>query len=249
MRLAVVSDIHGNLHALSAVIADIRVRGCDAVVNLGDILSGPLWPEQTADMLIPLQWPTIRGNHERQVLETPRETMGASDAYARDNLRQDQLEWLAALPATLWLTDEVFLCHGTPANDMAYFVETPVPGLARAATVEEVATRAGDCPARVILCGHTHVPRTVELPDGRLVVNPGSVGLQAFHVGGPVAHAVENGSPHARYAIIERRSGRWHAQAVNVEYDHPVAARMAMHNGRPDWAYALETGRVAQENP
>lgn len=255
MRLAVVSDIHGNLPALSAVIADIRGRGCDAVVNLGDILSGPLWPAETADLLMRQDWPTIRGNHERELLQTPRAAMGHSDAHAFDALRDEHRAWLAGLPPTRWLAHqgssaEVFLCHGTPDDDMAYFVESPAPGEARAATVEEVAARAGDCPARVVLCGHTHRPRMVPLPDGRLVVNPGSVGLQAIHIRSGRPHAIETGTPQARYALLERADdGQWHARIVAVEYDHHAAAEQAARNGRPDWAHALDTGRIALETP
>ncbi|QDH70466.1 metallophosphoesterase family protein [Marilutibacter alkalisoli] len=253
MRLAVVSDIHGNLPALEAVIADIRGRDCDIVVNLGDILSGPLWPAETADLLLAHDWPTIRGNHERELLETPREAMGTSDAHAFDALREAHRAWLATLPATRWLADdgpgaEVFLCHGTPDDDMGYFVESPAPGQARAATVDEVAVRAGDCRAPVILCGHTHRPRIVPLADDRLVVNPGSVGLPAIHVRAGVPHAIETGSPHARYALLERGARRWQARIIDVEYDHRAAARKATQNGRPDWAHALQTGRIPPES-
>ncbi|MCF7220884.1 metallophosphoesterase family protein [Marilutibacter chinensis] len=259
MRLAAVSDIHGNLPALSAVIADIRGRDCDVVVNLGDILSGPLWPAETADLLLSQDWPTIRGNHERELLETPREAMGTSDAHAFDALRDEHRAWLAGLPPTRRLaTDgpgaEVFLCHGTPDDDMAYFVESPAPGEARAASPEEVAARSGGNPARVILCGHTHRPRIVPLPDGRLVVNPGSVGLQAIHIRGGAdgidgpPHAIQTGSPQARYALLERDARGWHARIVEVEYDHLAAAERAARNGRPDWAHALATGRTSMEN-
>ena len=83
MRLAVVSDIHGNLPALQAVLAEIGRERVDRVVNLGDIVSGPLWPRETAALLRALDWPTIRGNHERQVLTLPAERMGPADAFAR----------------------------------------------------------------------------------------------------------------------------------------------------------------------
>ena len=65
LRIAAISDIHGNLPALEAVLADIARRGADLVVNCGDILSGPLWPAETAERLMALNLPTIAGNHER----------------------------------------------------------------------------------------------------------------------------------------------------------------------------------------
>ena len=98
MKIAAISDIHGNLAALDAVLADIRQRGADLIVNLGDILSGPLQPRETASRLMALDLPTIRGNHERQILEADRSSMGASDAFADANITAEQRHWIASLP-------------------------------------------------------------------------------------------------------------------------------------------------------
>lgn len=246
MRIAAVSDIHGNLPALKAVLADVARRGADLVVNLGDILSGPLLPAETADFLVPLDLPTIRGNHERQVLTHARERMGPSDAYAADHITGRHRAWLEGLPATMWLADDVFLCHGAPAGDLIYFLEEVDPdGAVHPASPEQVEARAGDCPARLILCGHTHTPRVARLNDGRLVVNPGSVGLQAYFDDNPVGHKVEIGSPEARYAIIEKTGAGWQAELVAVAYDFEPMAALADANGRPDWAVALRTGRMS----
>ncbi|RYY32762.1 MAG: metallophosphatase family protein, partial [Sphingomonadales bacterium] len=81
--LAVLSDIHGNLPALEAVIADAQAAGATRFVNLGDSLSGPLWPAETAALLMRLDWSTIAGNHERQLLTDAPERMNASDRFAR----------------------------------------------------------------------------------------------------------------------------------------------------------------------
>lgn len=241
MRIALVSDIHGNLAALEAVLADLRGRGVERVLNLGDLLSGPLRPRETCDRLIELGWPTIAGNHERQVLDDPSERMGESDRHAAANLRPDQRDWLRSLPPSLRL-DEVLMVHGTPASDLDAFLETVDAGGIRAAAPAEIAARAGATDARLIVCGHTHTPRIARLADGRLIVNPGSVGLQAYASELPHPHKVENGSPHARYAIVERREGEWSAQLLQVEYDWDAAAALAQRNGRPDWAKALATG-------
>lgn len=244
MRLAVLSDIHGNLAALEAVIADFRARGVERALDLGDLLSGPLQARETADRLIGLGWPTIAGNHERQVLNDPPERMSASDRHAAGELRADQRDWLRSLPPSLRLDEEVLLVHGTPASDLECFLETVDADGMRAASAAEVAHRAGADPARLILCGHTHVPRAVRLDDGRLVVNPGSVGLQAYAGEHPHPHRVENGSPQARYAIVERDRDGWRAELLQVDYDWGAAAALARRNGREDWARALETGRV-----
>lgn len=250
MRLAALSDIHGNLHALDAVLADIAASGADLTVNLGDILSGPLWIAETAERLMALGLPTIRGNHERQVLAPEVAAMGASDAFAAERLQPAHRAWLAGLPATLQLTDEVFCCHGTPGNDLVYFLESVDPGGLRPATLAEATARAGTAQQGVahgvILCGHTHVPRALQLGDGRLVVNPGSVGLQAYDDDHPHPHVVENGTPHARYALLTRRPAGWQVELRAVPYDAEPAARRAQQHGRADWAGALRTGFVVE---
>jgi len=264
-RIAVVSDIHGNLPALEAVWAEIERAAPALVVNLGDIASGPLWPRETVQWLMareaaePQRWRTIAGNHERQALAPDIARMGASDAYAARALGAPERAWLAALPATQRLADDVLLCHGTPANDLVYFMETVTPGFGvdgqrglRAASATELTTRAAETPAgdarsglaaTLILCGHTHVPRAMAVPGGPLVVNPGSVGLQAYDDDHPFPHVVENGAPEARWALVERdRRGAWHVQLRATPYDWQAAAARAEANGRGDWADALATG-------
>lgn len=242
MKIAVLSDIHGNLAALEAVLADARSEHVDLLINLGDICSGPLFPSETADLLMALGFPTIRGNHERQVLEPNIDAMGPSDRYAALALRPNHLTWLAALPPTRWLNEEVLMVHGTPDSDLSYFLETVTPVGLRPATAEEVEERAGRSTAKLILCGHTHIPRTITLANGRIVVNPGSVGLPAYDDDRPYPHVVENGSPHARYAIVTRAKECWQADLRVVEYNWEGAARQAEANDRPDWARALRTG-------
>lgn len=253
MRLAAISDIHGNLPALEAVLDDIASAQVDAIVNLGDILSGPLWVSETAQRLMALKLPTIAGNHERQVLTLPRARMGPSDAFAAERIDAAQRDWLAALPATLRLSEQVFCCHGTPADDLEPFLETVTggePGI-RVATEDEAAARTSDVMHGVrdalILCGHTHLPRMMQLADGRLIVNPGSVGLPAFDDDHPLPYAAETGSPHARYAVLSLRRAGWQVELRSVPYEHEAAARLAERHGRGDWADALATGRVGRK--
>ena len=81
MRIAVIADIHGNILALEAVLADLARRGgADLFINLGDCVSGPLWPRETVERLMSLGWPTVRGNHDRRVrARSARSEMGPSD--------------------------------------------------------------------------------------------------------------------------------------------------------------------------
>lgn len=247
MRLAVLADIHGNLAALDAVLADLAGRGVDRVVNLGDCLSGPLWPAGTADRLMRVQALTIRGNHDRQVLEDPEERIGPSDRFTRDRLGEAHRAWLRSLPPTAVVGDDVLLCHGTPDDDLTYLLEEVAGRSVRLAGPELLAQRLGTVSQGLVLCGHSHVPRLVSIPGGPFVVNPGSVGLQAYSDADPHPHRVEVGSPHARYAIVESSETGWQATFVTVAYDWNAAAATAAAAGREDWAYALATGYASPQ--
>jgi predicted phosphodiesterase len=244
MKIAALSDIHGNLFALDAVLADVRRRGVDLTVNLGDILSGPLLPRETADRLMALGLPTIRGNHERQVLSLPAERMGPSDRYAFDTITDTQRAWMTALPAVLQPAPGVFMCHATPYNDVDCYLEDLVDGELRPAPLQRIAERSRSCDASLILCGHSHIPRLLTLATGQVIVNPGSVGIQAYEGHDPGPHVVEVGSPHARYAILERSPAGWVADLIAVPYDWEAASRLAFERDRPDWGRALRTGFV-----
>jgi predicted phosphodiesterase len=256
VRLAVLSDIHGNLPALEAVLTELARERVDLVVNLGDILSGPLWPRATAERLMPQGWPTIAGNHERQLLAAGR-PQGLADAFAAADLTAAQRAWVAALPPALDLDDAgggtIRMIHGTAQADSEPLLETVMPDLGvhgspgiRAARPEEVRARLGATAARLLLCGHSHVPRVMAL-DGTLFVNPGSVGLPAYDHDHPHDHVVECGSPHARWAIVERGARGWQAQLRLTAYDWNAAAARAASNGRGDWADALATGFVGRK--
>jgi len=234
VRLAVISDVHGNSLALEAVLADIRAEGADAVVCLGDNVSGPLDPAGAADLLVGLGCPSVTGNHDRWIFG---EDPDAIDRFALARLSPTHRQWLADLPATRVLDGEVFLCHGTPASDEELWLDsyyfdrkTRVPGEA------DVAAHAAGLDFPVLLCGHTHIARSVRLKDGRLIVNPGSVGLQFVL-----------GSPDARYALIDRRNGGWSVSLRTVPYDAAAAADQAVRNGYPRWREVLMYGWASPE--
>ena len=116
MALAVISDIHSNIAALEAVLDDIARRGIDRIVNLRDSLSGPFDGPATADLLTKLDLVTVRGNHDRQLVDRPKETMGLWEQWVIDDLSPRQLDWIRALPLTADCHG-AFLCHGTPTSD------------------------------------------------------------------------------------------------------------------------------------
>lgn len=238
MRIAVISDIHGNRLALEAVEADIAMVGVDATINLGDLVAGPLDPVATADMLIERNYPTVIGNHDRWMISTPLEKQAAVDRFTAERMRPVHIEYLKSLPATRDIEGEVFMCHGTARSDEEPWLDAwwnddrtvTMPSEA------EVTQRAEGLDFPVLLCGHTHVSRVVRLRDGRLVVNPGSVGLQ-----------INYGAPDARYAVLERHGGRWAANLRAVPYDFDAAARQAIANGFPKWAEPIRTGWAGPE--
>ena len=246
MRIALVSDIHGNLPALQAVLEDTRRRAVTRIVNLGDSLSGPLLPLETARFLMRQDWVQLAGNHERQLLEFAAKGGGESDAYAHARLTSEVFEWMRTLKPARPLDDEVFLCHGTPRSDTEYFLDSLEGDHTRPATLDELEERCGLSTPRVIACGHTHIPRVTPSSRGQLLVNPGSVGLQAYEDDRPHYHRVETGDAFARYATIEKRGGGWHAQIHPVPYDWAPMAALAEKNGRPDWGSALATGKLTR---
>jgi putative phosphoesterase len=237
MRLAIVSDIHGNLAALEAVVADIKRRDVDHVVNLGDSLSGPLMPGETARFLMAQDWTHLAGNHERQILELNAQS-GPGDKFAHAQLGAAELAWIAGLRPVLQYSDDILFCHGSPRSDVTALLETAE----RAASREDIAERLGETECTLIACGHSHVARSVRTASGQLIVNPGSVGQPAYADDHPYPHLIETGSPDARYAIIERRDGQWQSSLLSVPYDSSAMAALAHARGRPDVAYALSFG-------
>lgn len=242
--LAVVSDIHGNIVALRAVIDDLRRRGIETVIDLGDDASGPLWPLETTRELMSLGWIHAAGNHDRIIAGARLEKMKPSDAYAYRELGRAERKWLGSHPRFARLEALAVGFHGCPENDEGYLVEIADAGRVRPADPATVLHRLGALRSPIVLCGHTHLQRCIALPGGGLVVNPGSVGLPAYAETDQDPHVVESGSPHARYAILsdEGSRGRWDVEFILLDYDWDSAADKASSEGRPDWEAALRTG-------
>jgi diadenosine tetraphosphatase ApaH/serine/threonine PP2A family protein phosphatase len=244
MRFAAIADIHGNHLALEAVVADIRAQGIDEIVNLGDMVSGPLDARRTLDALLALDAVHVLGNHDRYLIDRPRDKMGSWDGPAYDQLDAGDLDWIRQLPPTRIFRDQVFLCHATPTDDEVYWLETVQPdGGVRLALPEAIEQRAAGIAQSLILCAHSHIPRSLRLRDGRMVVNPGSVGCPGYRDSVPYPHVMETGTPDACYAVLEWRAGRWRVSFRHVPYDHDAMAALARRNGST-WADTLSTGRV-----
>src|ERR1043166_4788130 len=242
MTLAVIADIHGNLPALEAVLADIERRGVTRIVDLGDCVAGPLWPRETCEVLMARGFPTVRGNHDRWVATLAPADMGLSDRYTYSALDEAQRRWFGDLPATLRLDRDILAVHGCAHDDNRYLLEDIEQGRLVRAPNEAIAQRLGRTDAALVLCGHSHQQHMVRVQDGPVILNPGSVGLPAYRDPTGVAHVSEVGSPHARYALVSRDNGAMTIELVALDYDHASAAKRAAANGSPGWAHALATG-------
>jgi predicted phosphodiesterase len=238
VRLAVISDIHGNLVALEAVLEDIRRRAPDAVVNLGDCVTSPLWPRETFELLQTLGVATVRGNHDRWIAAMPADEPSQAIRYTHEALTSEQRAALGGLPPSVTPVDGVLAVHGTPASDVEYLLEDKVDGRLSLATHAALSARLEGIDAELILCGHSHHQHTAWASGGRLVVNPGSVG-HPRSVDNVERMRVEAGSPHARYAIVTRRGRQWSAEMIALAYNWSAAAERARSHGRADWADAF----------
>lgn len=250
MRIAVLADIHGNILALEAVLEDLARRGgADLAINLGDCVSGPLWPHETMERLAALACPTVRGNHDRRVAADPVDKMGPSDRFAHDRLAPTRRDALLGLPVTLVVAPGILAFHARPDHDERYLTEVIENGrLVRAPhTAIRKRLKALEPGHRILLCGHSHRTELLSLPDGPVIFNPGSVGCPAYEDPTAPVHVSEQGSPHARYGIVEVGETGDSFEAIAVSYDHEAAARRAEESGRLEWAHGLRTGFMPEQ--
>ncbi|MBR7742123.1 metallophosphoesterase family protein [Phycicoccus sp. BSK3Z-2] len=218
--VALLSDTHGVLPVLEAVLAEPEVRSADLVVVTGDLVSGPM-PVETLDALTSLgdRVLLVRGNADREVVEASR---GAAcehpeSVFAAEILGADRLALLAGLPHPVTLAvqgfGDVVLCHGSPRDDDEVVLVDTRPS--------RWAEAFADLPdsVRTVCCGHTHMP-FVRLVDRRLVVNPGSVGMPY-------------GRPGGAWALL--RGGQVSLRHTPVDVD-AACARIVAESAYPDAA-------------
>jgi putative phosphoesterase len=161
--LAVISDVHADVHALRDALVQIERLGIEQVVCCGDIVDYGLFPEETLEFLRARRVPTVRGNHDRWAIH------GSVDMSGWD-LSDAAQAFLATLPAQ-WTARlgglRVVATHARPGDDMH--------GISVDASDADLAALLDDASADVLLVGHTHVPFARTLGDGRLVCNPGAL--------------------------------------------------------------------------
>jgi len=243
MKFAAIADIHGNCPALEAVLADIAELGISETVNLGDHVSGPLEAARTADLLMERGFPSVQGDQDRILVELWRGGTSARSDFRQ--LERRHFDWMAGMPPTLVYRESVFLCHASPEDDAAFWLDqVAADGSVRASPIDLIEAGAEGIDAELILCGHTHIPRVVRLRDGRMIVNPGSVGLPGYDGRTPVPYVVEVGTPHACYAILERTRAGWSATLRYVPYDGTAMTALARDKGMASWASAIASGWI-----
>ncbi len=198
MRIALVSDIHANLVALDAALADIARRGVDQIVCLGDIADLGPEPRATLARLQALNCVCVQGNHDPFTEHFA--GLEPVVAWCQAQLSQAQLAFLAGLPATHTIElspgVELLCVHGSPQSYDTQFIATTTDDELRAWNVGErvVAT----------VCGHTHV-QLMRRVDSKTYINVGSVGA-------PFVAPFDGRNPprclkHIEYCIVEWRKG------------------------------------------
>jgi putative phosphoesterase len=202
-QVAVLSDVHGVLPVLEAVLAEPDVLSADLIVVTGDHAAGPQ-PVEVLDRLTGLgeRVLLVRGNADRELVALARaEGKEYPDVspWAAAQLSEAHIDLLAAMPHPVTLTlegfGEVVFCHGTPRDDEeVVLVDT---------RLERWAEVFAEIPPAVqtVVCGHTHMP-FVRLVDRRLVINPGSIGMPYGRAGGAWA-LLKDGAVTLRRTIID----------------------------------------------
>lgn len=166
-KLAIFTDVHGDLQALDDALRQARRLGCTRFVCAGDVVDTGLFPDETIARLRAENIPTVRGNHDRWTFE--RDSFEGSGATA-DLLSPESLKWLKALPTEWgeWFGDvRVVVTHARPGSDMN--------GISTKLRKDELERMLDDTMAGVLVVGHTHQAFELRLADGRKVVNPAAL--------------------------------------------------------------------------
>lgn len=242
-RIALFGDVHGNLLALEAVRAAVKAAKPDAVMIAGDhVLNGPE-PAATIDALRELEADgalVVQGNTDIAVADFdyaaafPWMTEGVPESFrsaaqwAHDAIGPERVDWLRRLPAERRLrTDDTLslVCHGSPGSQTAGFDQALDPGI--------VIERLARTDARIVACGHTHLPEVRDF-GWKLIVNSGSAGF------------VFDGEPTASWALIEIDGDEVRAEIRRAEFDVMAVANAISTRGLPGDVYRAATVRTGK---
>ena len=248
MKIAILSDIKSNVYALEAVLCDIKTKQVDVMLNLGDSFYGPIEPKATYNLLRENQFINLMGDQDRKILESSLEQLEEDETlrYTYNNLGDDVLYWIQDLPFEKLIGKDYYMIHGTYLDDTIYMLEDITSGKAVLRNDKKILEIIDDITSTFVICGNSCLPRCTTLSSGQIVINPGSVGLQAFKSDTPSSHIIENSTPDASYVILTVEENTYAVEPVRVVYDYEKAALKAEENNRNDWAYSLRTGKVLQ---
>jgi putative phosphoesterase len=227
MRIAIVSDIHGNVRGLDACLADLAEQGgADTIVGAGDFcMDGPR-SKEVLERLREIGARCIHGNTDRYVADDPARY---DDETAHDirwqqrQIGEDGVAWLRSLPDTLAFGDpanELLVCHANPHNDEEHVWPD--------ASDEQLERLFGDVRATTVAFGHLHLPY-VRMWRGKLLVDVASAGLP------------KDGDERVNYAILTERSGGWEVKLRRVPFDVDKVARELEQSGIPELKKRLKT--------
>jgi predicted phosphodiesterase len=243
-RIAALSDIHGNAVALEAVLADVARTRPDVILVAGDLVLNGAQPGEVVDALRGLDdrgTLVVQGNTDIAVADFdyaaayPWMTDGVPDAiqdaaeWTHDTLGEDRLDWLRRLPGERrWRADDgtlVLACHASPGSQTSGLDA----GLDPSVTTERLARTD----ARVVVCGHTHLPEVRDF-GWKIIVNPGSAGYSF------------DGDPMASWALIDVADGNVTAELRRTEYDVLAAANAISARGLAGDVYRAATVRTGK---
>jgi len=246
MKIAILSDIKSNAYALESVIKDLKSKEADVILNLGDSFYGPIEPRKTYDLIQENKIITICGNEDRQILEATPAQLEENNIlrYVHDELDDNILYWIQDLSFEKIIGSDYYMIHGTYQDDSLYMLEDVSSGKAILNDDKKILDIIDDIKSKFVMCGHSCVPRCVNLSSGQVAINPGAVGLQAFKSTYPNDHIIENNTPDASYIMLDIDDGKYSLELVKVAYDFEKAALKAEENGSDDWGYTLRTGKI-----
>jgi len=238
LKIAVLSDIHGNKHALDTVLADIHSREPDLIVCLGDLVGYGAFPEQVVQNIKAAGIPTVMGNYDDGIAnqrmvcgcdykdEKAAELGGRSITWTLENTGKESKDFMRSLPEKMIekIGDyKIMFVHGSPRRLNEYLFEDVPAG--------EITSMMEDAGVNVLVCGHTHIPYHRVLESGAHIINAGSTGKP------------KHGDPKAVFALVEVDKDI-EVTFLKVPYNYEAAAGAVEKAGLPvEFANIIRTGK------